>query len=44
MNKVMGNNALAAMAIAPTEGQPRLRRAIAALDEVEGSHILIVAG
>jgi DNA-binding transcriptional MocR family regulator len=44
MNKVMANDALTAMAIAPTEGQPRLRRAIAALDEVEGSHILIVAG
>ena len=32
------------MAIAPTEGQPRLRRAIAAFDGAEGSHILIVAG
>ena len=44
MNKVLANDALLAMAIAPTEGQPRLRRAIAALEEVESSHILIVAG
>ncbi len=44
VNKVLANDALLAMAIAPTEGQPRLRRAIAALDEVESSHILIVAG
>jgi len=44
MNKVLANDALLAMAIAPTEGQPRLRRAIAALEEVECSHILIVAG
>jgi DNA-binding transcriptional MocR family regulator len=44
VNKVLANDALAAMAIAPTEGQPRLRRAIAAFDEAESSHILIVAG
>ncbi len=44
MNKVLANDALLAMAIAPTEGQPRLRRAIAAYDEAESSHILIVAG
>jgi DNA-binding transcriptional MocR family regulator len=44
VNKVLANDALLAMAIAPTEGQPRLRRAIAALDGAEGSHILIVAG
>ena len=44
VNKVMANDALPAMAIAPTEGQPRLRRAIAALDGVESSRILIVAG
>jgi DNA-binding transcriptional MocR family regulator len=44
MNKVLANDALLAMAIAPTEGQPRLRRAIAVFDEVEASHILIVAG
>ncbi len=35
VNKVLANDALLAMAIAPTEGQPRLRRAIAALDDVE---------
>jgi DNA-binding transcriptional MocR family regulator len=44
INKVLSNDALVAMAIAPTEGQPRLRRAIAAMDEAESSHILIVAG
>jgi DNA-binding transcriptional MocR family regulator len=44
INKVLTTDALPAMAIAPTEGQPCLRRAIAALEEVEGSHILIVAG
>ena len=44
INEVLAKDALLAMAIAPTEGQPRLRRAIAALDEVESSHILIVAG
>jgi DNA-binding transcriptional MocR family regulator len=44
INKVLANDALLAMAIAPTEGQPRLRRAIAALEEAESSHILIVAG
>ena len=44
VNKVLANDALPAMAIAPTEGQPRLRRAIAALDGVEASRILIVAG
>jgi len=44
VNKVLANDALLAMAIAPTEGQPRLRRAIAALDGAEASHILIVAG
>jgi DNA-binding transcriptional MocR family regulator len=44
INKVLTNDALPAMAIAPTEGQPRLRRAIAALEGVEASHILIVAG
>jgi DNA-binding transcriptional MocR family regulator len=44
INKVLAKDALQAMAIAPTEGQPRLRRAIAALEEGESSHILIVAG
>jgi DNA-binding transcriptional MocR family regulator len=44
VNTVLANDALLAMAIAPTEGQPRLRRAIGALEEVESSHILIVAG
>jgi DNA-binding transcriptional MocR family regulator len=44
VNKVLANDALPAMAIAPTEGQPRLRRAIAALDGTEPSHILVVAG
>ena len=44
INKVLAQDALVAMAIAPTEGQPRLRRAIAALNQVEPSHILIVAG
>ena len=44
INKVLAHDALLAMAIAPTEGQPRLRRAIAAMDQVEPSHILIVAG
>jgi DNA-binding transcriptional MocR family regulator len=44
VNKVLVNDSLLAMAIAPTEGQPRLRRAIAAFDEVEAHHILIVAG
>jgi DNA-binding transcriptional MocR family regulator len=43
-DKVLANDALLAIAIAPTEGQPRLRRAIAALDSAEASHILIVAG
>jgi 2-aminoadipate transaminase len=44
VNKVLSSDARLAMAIAPTEGQPRLRRAIAAFDAVEASHILIVAG
>jgi DNA-binding transcriptional MocR family regulator len=44
VNKVLADDALTAMAIAPTEGQPRLRRAIAALDDAEPSHILVVAG
>jgi len=44
INKVLTTDALPAMAIAPTEGQPRLRRAIATLEGVEASHILIVAG
>ncbi len=44
VNKVLANDALPALAIAPTEGQPRLRRAIAALDGTEPSHILVVAG
>jgi DNA-binding transcriptional MocR family regulator len=44
VNKILAKEALLAMAIAPTEGQPRLRRAIAAFDQVESSHILVVAG
>jgi DNA-binding transcriptional MocR family regulator len=44
LNKVLANDALLAMAIAPTEGQPGLRRALAALEEVESSRLLIVAG
>jgi DNA-binding transcriptional MocR family regulator len=44
VNKVLANDPLPAMAIAPTEGQPRLRRAIAALDDAEANHILVVAG
>ena len=44
INKVLTTDALPAMAIAPTEGQPRLRRAIAAREGGEASHILIVAG
>jgi DNA-binding transcriptional MocR family regulator len=44
ITKVLAADPLAAMAIAPTEGQPRLRRAIAAMEGVESSHILIVAG
>jgi DNA-binding transcriptional MocR family regulator len=44
VNKVMATDALLAMAIAPTEGQPRLRRGIAALDDVDSSRILVVAG
>jgi DNA-binding transcriptional MocR family regulator len=44
VNKVMAADALSAMAIAPTEGQPRLRRSIAALDDVDSSRILVVAG
>ena len=43
-DKVLANDAMLAFAIAPTEGQPRLRRAIATLDNAEASHILIVAG
>ncbi len=44
VDKVLATDARTAMAIAPTEGQPRLRRAIAERDEMEASHILIVAG
>jgi DNA-binding transcriptional MocR family regulator len=44
VNKVLSQDALLAMAIAPTEGQPRFRRAIAALEEVDSSRILIVGG
>jgi DNA-binding transcriptional MocR family regulator len=44
VNKVLTNDALLAMAIAPTEGQPRLRRAIGTLDNVDPGRILIVAG
>jgi len=44
VNKVMASDAQLAMAIAPTEGQPRLRRAIAALDNVDSSRVLVVAG
>lgn len=44
VNHVLAKEALMAMAIAPTEGQPRLRRAIAAFENVPPSHILIVAG
>jgi DNA-binding transcriptional MocR family regulator len=44
VNKVMTCDAQLALAIAPTEGQPRLRRAIAALDDVDSSRILVVAG
>jgi DNA-binding transcriptional MocR family regulator len=44
VNKVLADDAVLAMAIAPTEGQPRLRRAIAALDALEPNRILIVAG
>ncbi len=44
VNKVLAEDALLAMAIAPTEGQPRLRRAIGELEQVEASHVLIVAG
>jgi DNA-binding transcriptional MocR family regulator len=44
VNKVLTNDALPAMAIAPTEGQPRLRRAIGTLDNVDPGRILIVAG
>ncbi len=43
-DKVLANDALSAIAFAPTEGQPRLRRAVAAIDSAEPSHILIVAG
>jgi DNA-binding transcriptional MocR family regulator len=44
INDVLKKDGVQALAIAPTEGQPRLRRAIAEMEGVESSHILIVAG
>ncbi|MGC2399578.1 MAG: PLP-dependent aminotransferase family protein [Acidobacteriaceae bacterium] len=44
VNDVLRKEGVQVLAIAPTEGQPRLRRAIGEMEGVESSHILIVAG
>ncbi|HTZ57306.1 MAG TPA: PLP-dependent aminotransferase family protein [Acidobacteriaceae bacterium] len=44
LHDVLNKEGVQTLAIAPTEGQPRLRRAIAAWDGAESSHVLVVAG
>jgi len=44
MNRVLDEEPLAALGIAPTQGQAKLRQAIAKLDGVEPNRILVLSG
>lgn len=44
INKVIANDFLRALAVAPTEGQQRLRRAIGRWMKVEANHVFITSG